>query len=41
MLPNSEALGVKTVYPIELIIKFKIVLNVIYDNFNFDQNTVR
>ena len=41
MLPTSEALRVKTVYPRELIMKFKIVYNVVFDNFYFDQNTVR
>ena len=36
----SETLGVKTVYPRELIMKFKVIDNVVSDNFYFDQNTV-
>ena len=38
---TSEALGVKTVYSKEFITKFKVVQNVVSDNFYFDQNTVR
>ena len=33
-LSTSEGLGVKTVYPRELIMNFKVVYNVISDNFN-------
>ena len=40
ILQTSEALGVKTVYLRELIMKLKVVHNVIFDNFHFDQNTV-
>ena len=35
-MPTSETLGVKTVYPRELIIKFNVVYNVVSDNFYFD-----
>ena len=38
---TSETLGVKTVNPRELIMKFKVVHNVISDIIHFDQNTVR
>ena len=40
---NPEALGVKTVcvYPSELFIKFKVVYNVVSDNFHFDHKAVR
>ena len=41
MVPTSEALRVKTVYPRELFMKFKDVYNVALENFYFDQNTVR
>ena len=41
MLSTSEALGVKTVYLGEFIILFKVVHNIISDNFYFDQNTLR
>ena len=41
ILPISETLGVKTVYPRELIITFKVVYNVVSDNFHFDQNTIQ
>ena len=40
ILSTSEALGLKTVYPREFITNFKVVLNVIFDNFYSDQNTV-
>ena len=36
ILPTSEALEVKIVYPRELIIKFKVLYNVISDNFYSD-----
>ena len=38
---NLETLGVNTLYPRELMMKFKVVYNVVSDNFYFDQNTVR
>ena len=37
--PTSEALRVKTVYPRELIIKFKVAYNVVSDDFCSDQNS--
>ena len=40
ILPTSEYLEVKTVYPRDLIMKFKVVHNVVSDNFNFDHKTV-
>ena len=40
-LKTSEAHGMKTVYPTEFIILFKVVHIVVSDNFYFDQNTVR
>ena len=33
MLPTSETLEVKTVYPRELIMKFKVIYNVVSNNF--------
>ena len=33
ILPTPEALGVKTVYPRELIMKFKVAYNVVSNNF--------
>ena len=41
ILPTLETLGVKTVYFKELIMKFKVVHNVVSDNFYCNQNTVR
>ena len=40
-LSTSEALGMKTVHLQELITNFKVVYNVISDNFYFDQNTAK
>ena len=40
ILLTSETLGVKTMYPRELIMKFKVAYNVVSDNFYIDQNTV-
>ena len=36
ILPTSETLGVKTVYPRELVMKFKVIYNVVSNNFYFD-----
>ena len=41
IFPTLEALWRKTVYPRDFDTNFKIVHNVVYDNFYFDQNTVR
>ena len=41
VLPTLETLGVKTVYFKELVMKFKVVYNVVSGNFYFDQNNVR
>ena len=41
ILPTSENLGVKSVYPRELIIEFKAVYNVVSDKFYLDRNNVR
>ena len=37
---TSEDLGVKIVYPREFIMKFKVVHNVVSDNFHFDHKAV-
>ena len=41
ILPTLVTHGGKTVYPREFITEFKDILNVVFDNFHIDQNTVR